>query len=369
MLRSRVAALALTAACAVASDAAAQSNLRATVAGNVVTLAWSGTAQNWQVEAGTVQGAYPIVVQTGSAAPGLVAPGVPNGRYYVRVRAVNNGTPSATATSPINFLVGPAPPTLSRTVNGNTLTLNWTGSASAWRLEAGSATGLSDIAVAGLGSVNTFTATNVPNGTYFLRVRSNDGGVPGTASNEVQANVTQCIGTFRTDLHALVNGTTLSLDWSILGSAPTGWRLEAGTATNLSNLGVVPLPGAQTSLAAGLGPGKYFIRLRRNDSCGSVSNEVEVDVPGATQCPVLVPSLVAVPALATNTLNIALAAGCAWVAETSTQWITLLNTQGTGSVAFRFSTSTPNPPVPPGTTGEIRFRTKNGRYAMQVGQQ
>src|SRR5690349_5273683 len=110
MLRHRLAALVVTAACAVASDVAAQSNLQAQATGNVVTLTWSGTAQGWQVEAGTVQGTYPIVVQTGSAAPGLVAPGVPNGRYYVRVRAVNNGVPATSATAPITFLVGPAPP-------------------------------------------------------------------------------------------------------------------------------------------------------------------------------------------------------------------------------------------------------------------
>lgn len=369
MLRHRFAALALWAACAVATDAAAQSNLQAQVAGNVVTLTWSGTAQNWQIEAGTVQGTYPIVVQTGSAAPGLVAPGVPNGVYFVRVRAITNGTPAGNATNPITFRVGPAPPTLSRTVNGNSITLNWTGTSASWLLEAGSATGLSDIAVAGMGAANTFTANGVPAGTYFLRVRSNAGGVLGTPSNEVQANVTQCLGTFRTDLHALVTGTTLALDWTFLGSAPTGWRLEAGTATGRTDIATLNFSGGQTSLAAGVPSGTYFIRVRRNDSCAGASNEIEVAVPAAPQCVISVPPVVRVSPFETGTVNLSLPANCAWVAETSDNWITLPVLTGTGSAAFRYSTFIPNPPNPPGTVGEIRFRTKNGRYAMQVVQQ
>ena len=71
-------------------------NVRASVAGNTVMLAWDAApgAVSYLIEAGTAPGAsnaavHPLV-QTS-----IVAPGVPSGVYYVRVRAIGAGGASA----------------------------------------------------------------------------------------------------------------------------------------------------------------------------------------------------------------------------------------------------------------------------------
>src|SRR5262245_902948 len=69
-----------------------------------------------------------------------------------------------------------APVSLAAQVTGSTVTLTWTppaiGPVLAYRLEAGSASGLSNLANTIVGATPSFTATLVPNGTYFIRVRA-----------------------------------------------------------------------------------------------------------------------------------------------------------------------------------------------------
>lgn len=67
-------------------------NLRASVSGATVTLAWNpaGGASGYRLEAGSAPGFADIIPGLAlGAAPGIVAPNVPPGSYYVRVRAVN----------------------------------------------------------------------------------------------------------------------------------------------------------------------------------------------------------------------------------------------------------------------------------------
>ncbi|MEZ5291337.1 MAG: carboxypeptidase regulatory-like domain-containing protein [Vicinamibacterales bacterium] len=64
------------------------------VSGNVVTLTWNapffGPVTSYVLEAGTHTGAADIAVfNTGSTATSLVIPGVPPGRYFLRLRALN----------------------------------------------------------------------------------------------------------------------------------------------------------------------------------------------------------------------------------------------------------------------------------------
>jgi len=68
--------------------------LPTTVAGNVVTLRWEapyfGPVTDYILEAGSVPGASNIaVLRLGSTATTMTIPGVPPGRYYLRLRAVN----------------------------------------------------------------------------------------------------------------------------------------------------------------------------------------------------------------------------------------------------------------------------------------
>jgi hypothetical protein len=79
-----------------------------------------------------------------------------------------------------------APPNFIAAVSGRRVTLEWTAvpGAGDYQLEAGSAPGLSNLAVVRGGSTRRFVAEGVPPGTYYVRVRAvNDVG-PGAPSIE-----------------------------------------------------------------------------------------------------------------------------------------------------------------------------------------
>jgi predicted phage tail protein len=81
-----------------------------------------------------------------------------------------------------------APGNLQSTVNGNSITLSWTappGVVLGYRLEAGTAPGLNNIANSVVGVSTTFSATGVPAGTYYVRVRAIGSDGDSAVSNEV----------------------------------------------------------------------------------------------------------------------------------------------------------------------------------------
>src|SRR6185436_11548374 len=94
----------------------------------------------------------------------------------------------------------PGPVNFRSTVTGSTVRLDWDQSPGsfAWQIEAGSGPGLSNLATLRLGAIPNYpggslshTVTGVPNGTYFVRVRStrvdfSDVSVP---SNEIVVSV------------------------------------------------------------------------------------------------------------------------------------------------------------------------------------
>ena len=72
---------------------------------------------------------------------------------------------------------GATPNDLVAQVAGSTVTFTWTapgGSVIGYTIEAGTASGLSDLARAPLGPTAGFVAPGVPSGTYFVRVRALD---------------------------------------------------------------------------------------------------------------------------------------------------------------------------------------------------
>ena len=77
------------------------------------------------------------------------------------------------------------------TVSGSTVTLSWTppsgGCApTTYGIEAGSSPGASNLANILTGNSSTsFTASSVPGGTYYVRVRAGNGNAIGGVSNEV----------------------------------------------------------------------------------------------------------------------------------------------------------------------------------------
>jgi plastocyanin len=192
-----------------------------------------------------------------------------------------------------------APASLTSSVTGSTVQLTWTApsggdAASSYVVEAGSASGLIDLANFDTGNAAvTLTVTGVPAGSYFVRVRAKTSAGFGNASNEVILTVAGGACTTApgapTSLVATVSGTSVSLSWktAAAGCTPTGYVLEAGSASGLSNLANFNTGFTVTSFSAsGIAPGTYFVRVRAANTGGSsaASNEVTVvtSVPPCT---------------------------------------------------------------------------------------
>jgi hypothetical protein len=168
---------------AVAATASAQpgapQNLSATVSGSNVTLTWSppagGGASGYVVEASLTPGG-PIIATLSVAGTTLFVPNVPTGTYFVRVRAANGVATSNEVTVAVGTSGCPAPPlppALRVRSAGLLATVSWASGGgcapTSYTLFAGSAPGLSDIAVVNAGGQLGLSA-NAPAGTYFVRV-------------------------------------------------------------------------------------------------------------------------------------------------------------------------------------------------------
>ncbi len=173
-------------------------SLQAWMAGSRLTVTWSDpsngpTPTGYAIEAGTAVGTSNIAV-IASAGRAFTFTPVPDGFYFLRVRALV-GTAASAPTTDTMIVVGgvAAPPTppqsLTSSVSGNVVTLTWTAPAlgvpTAYILEAGSATGLTDITTLNTGSTaTTFTTAGVPAGTYYVRLRATNALGTSDVSNE-----------------------------------------------------------------------------------------------------------------------------------------------------------------------------------------
>src|SRR5439155_27024401 len=86
-----------------------------------------------------------------------------------------------------------------------------------------------------------------------------------------------------TALTSSVSGSSVTISWSAppSGCVPTGYVVEAGSATGLSNLANFNTGSSATTFSAGgVGAGTYFVRVRAANSIGSsvASNEITVTV-------------------------------------------------------------------------------------------
>ncbi len=158
-----------------------------------VALTWgvSPGASSYVLEAGTGAGLANLFNANVGGVLSLSTP-APAGTYFTRVRAVN-GCGTSGASNQVQFTVAcnapAAPANLSFTKAGGLLTITWGGSpgALAYRLQAGTSSGASNVVDTGVGT-NTglqFNVAGVPAGTYFVRVLAS--GICGTsaASNEI----------------------------------------------------------------------------------------------------------------------------------------------------------------------------------------
>lgn len=162
-----------------------------TVTGSTVDVSWQPgpgiVATRFVLEAGTAFGRADIGAFATASLTRFTVSGVPAGAYFVRVIGENGcgrGTPSADAVVRVGGVMEPpaTPLLLSATSSGGVVRITWLpsaagGAATGHVLEAGSGPALFDLAALTLGAETTVTATGVPPGTYYLRLRAvNPGG-------------------------------------------------------------------------------------------------------------------------------------------------------------------------------------------------
>lgn len=172
----------------------APGSLTMTINGPIVTLTWTAAAgqpTTYVIEAGTAPQLTDIAnVATGSVGTSLSV-AAPPGTYFVRVRARNACGTGGPSNEIVVLVAGgaPGPPSgLTVSVIGAIVTLNWTaatGGPTTYVIEAGSSSGLSDLARFLTGNTATTLTVAAPSGTYFVRVRAANALGTSAPSNEI----------------------------------------------------------------------------------------------------------------------------------------------------------------------------------------
>jgi len=190
-------------------------------------------------------------------------------------------------------VVNSAPTNLTWSANGTTVLLVWTSPALgdpavSYIIEAGSSSGLSDLASVNTGNTSTsLTVSGVPPGVYYVRVRARNGGGTGAASSEIVVIVGgggSCAGAPRS-LTASSTGSGVSLSWAApVSGVPISYVIQAGSASGRSDLAILDTNSTVlTFTATGVSPGTYYVRLYSRSTCGlsGSSNEAQVSVMAA----------------------------------------------------------------------------------------
>jgi hypothetical protein len=181
----------------------APQNVRAAVQGARVAISWEPPDTptpplSYLIEVGTATGRADMVLPIGSDARSFVRDGVPDGAYYVRVRAVT-AAGATTASTELLVSVGTttpvAPPAnLGASVAGSQVTLSWSPGgdgampAVQYVLEVGFRPGASDLLLP-VAERTSIRVDGVPSGVYYVRVRGVRGTSQSPASNETIVRV------------------------------------------------------------------------------------------------------------------------------------------------------------------------------------
>ena len=278
-------------------------NLTASVSGQTVVLSWTAPATGdpvtgYVIEAGTAPGLSNLV--PGAAIPvsnSLTVPEVPFGQYFVRIRATGAAGPGAPSNEIVVTVGGCAGPPQNLTAvsaSAGTLSLGWqppvSGGPTSYIISAGNQPGLSNLATFDTGNSATgFEATNVPAGSYYVRVSSRSSCGPSAPSNEVFVVVSatgECAGPPQNLTVASQSAGTISLEWlpPLFGS-PTSYILFAGNEPGLSNVATFDTGSNATGVVVPNVPaGSYYVRVSSQSSCGlsAPSNEVLVFAVGVS---------------------------------------------------------------------------------------
>jgi len=131
-----------------------------------------------------------------------------------------------------------------------------------------------------------FSASGVGAGTYYVRVRAQNGGGTSGASNESILVVASTACTEAPNapsgLVTTVSASTVTLTWSApAGACPPGsYVLQAGSSAGASDLANANVGNTTSYVAGGVGAGTYYVRVRAANAYGQSpgSNEVVVTV-------------------------------------------------------------------------------------------
>jgi hypothetical protein len=170
---------------------------------STVTLTWAapaiGAPTSYVIEASSSAGGPANLANfnTGNALTSLIVPDVPAGTYFVRIRALSSCGTSAPSSeeqlivSTANASTAPsAPRGLALSISGSTVTLTWlaptTGVVTSYVTQAGNQAGMADLANFDTNSTAlTLVASNVPDGSYYVRVYAKNAAGLSAPSNEV----------------------------------------------------------------------------------------------------------------------------------------------------------------------------------------
>jgi hypothetical protein len=256
------------------------------MASSAVTFRWVAPAVGpepvgYVVEGGVVPSQTLASLNSGHSAP-IFTVAAPSGSFYVRVRSLGTGGPSATSNEILVHVAAPvapsAPAALQATVSGDALHLAWTPT-----FEGGAATG-AILEVTGtlaaslpLPALERVSFAGVPPGTYTLTVRSVNGAGASAPSTPVLVSVpgacTAAPAAPQNVLAYVVAGTTfLVWDPPASGDAPTGYLVAVP--------GIGVLPTGQRALSGALPAGSYAIEVRAIGACGtSAAASTQITVP------------------------------------------------------------------------------------------
>jgi len=150
-------------------------------------------------------------------------------------------------------------------------------------VEAGTAPGLSDVAVFETGSSQTSVyVAPVPPGTYYARVRARNASGVSDPSNEIMINAGSAASLAAgcsaprppIGVSSTIDGTTVAVRWTASAGAGS-YHLEAGTTSGSSDVfsGNV---GNATAVQAVVPAGHYFVRIHAVSACGTSASSHEI---------------------------------------------------------------------------------------------
>lgn len=251
-----------------------------------------GDAISYRLEAGVSRGG--TAVTFAATAPVFDLAGVPDGRFFVRVRGINEfGVGVASDDYVLDVQGGfnpPDPPTvLTPGALSSRLELSWAAPSAGGRVEgyvveAGSRPGLADLGRVSLGMATSFAYRGSVRGTVFLSVRAvNRAGVSRRSAERMYSSSGFPSGLLTLTVSAAGGGMSFAWEWPPSTGRPWGithYRLVVGSVpggedTIIETTGPFPFWGLSR-----VPPGRYYVRVQavNANGAGPASNEVYVHV-------------------------------------------------------------------------------------------